>query len=254
MLGSGWLGKPLAEHFMQQGYKVKLSTRNHAKQRQLAQSGFDSYIVDIDLPDPPEPDFLNTDSLIINITNKNGVSFERLISTLRKSPIKHVLFVSSSSVYQNLNRAVTEDEGVEDPDSALFQIENCFKNETAFETTIVRFSGLIGPNRHPGRFFRNGKQVQQADAPVNLIHLDDCIGIIDAIFEKSAWQQTFNGCADTHPTKREFYTHAASLADHPTPDFAPTQLPLFKIVSNTKAKHVLQYQFQYPDLMAIQDY
>lgn len=239
---------------MQQGYKVKLSTRNQAKQRQLSESGFDSFIVDIDVPDSPDPDFLNADSLVINITNKNSANFERFIRAIKKSTIKHVLFVSSSSVYQNLNRSVTEDEGVENPDSVLFQIENLFKNETAFETTIVRFSGLIGPDRHPGRFFRHGKQVQQADAPVNLIHLDDCIGIIAAIFEHSAWQQTFNGCADTHPIKREFYPHAASLAGYAAPEFAPAQPLAYKIVSNTKAKHVLQYQFQYPDLMAIRDY
>jgi len=239
---------------MQQGYKVKVSTRSQEKQRQLAQSGFDSYVVDIDRAESPAPDFLNTDLLVINITNKNSASFERLIAAINNSPIKQVLFVSSSSVYQNLNRAVTEDEGAENSDSLLFQIEKLFKQEKNFATTIIRFSGLIGPNRHPGRFFRHGKQVQHADAPVNLIHLDDCIGITAAIFAQSAWQQTFNACADTHPTKREFYTHSSNLLGSTAPNFAPTQSPAFKIVSNAKTKQMLSYQFQHPDLMAIRDY
>lgn len=236
---------------MQQGYRVKVSTRNQAKRSQLAQAGFDSFVVDIDQTPATISTFLQADTLIINITNKNIDSFKALIAMIRQSPVKQVLFVSSSSVYQNLNREVSEDETAENPDSVLFQIENLFKQEKSFATTILRFSGLIGPDRHPGRFFRNGKTVKQADAPVNLIHLDDCVGIIDAILKQSAWYQTFNGCADTHPTKRQFYTHMASLANMPVPEFADYDSLSYKIVSNQKIKTQLHYHFRHPDLMNI---
>lgn len=236
---------------MQQGHQLKVSTRSQAKSSQLAQAGFDSFVVDIDQIPASISTFLQADTLIINITNKHIDSFKALIAMIRQSPVKQVLFVSSSSVYHNLNREVTEDEAAENPDSVLFQIENLFKQETSFVTTILRFSGLIGPERHPGRFFRNGKTVKQADAPVNLIHLDDCVGIIDAIVKQSAWHQTFNGCADSHPTKRQFYTHMARLANMPEPEFASYDYLFYKIVSNQKIKTQLHYLFRHPDLMNI---
>jgi hypothetical protein len=47
--------------------------------------------------------------------------------------------------------------------------------------------------------------VQQPYAPVNLIHRDDCIGIINAIIEQNVWAEVFNGCADTHPFKADIH-------------------------------------------------
>jgi nucleoside-diphosphate-sugar epimerase len=251
ILGSGWLGKPLAEHLLHHDNRIKLSTRSEQKQAQLTQAGFDSFVVDIDQNPPASTTFLEADTLIINITNKHIESFKALIAMIRQSPIKHVLFISSSSVYQNLNREVSEDEAAENTDSVLYQIENLFKQETGFKSTILRFSGLIGPGRHPGRFFRSGKQVKQPDAPVNLIHLDDCIGIIDAILKQSAWQQTFNGCAGSHPTKRQFYSQMARLAGMPLPDFSDTSALSYKIVNNDKLKTTLHYRFLHPDLQKI---
>lgn len=217
----------------------------------MNQAGFDSYLVDIDQDSPIDTDFLDADILIINITCKNVVGFKRLIKALEQSPVSKVLFVSSSSVYQNLNREVSEDEGLENTDSPLFQIEQLFQRSTAFNTTLLRFSGLVGKGRHPGRFFRGGKTVKQPDAPINLIHFDDCIGIIDAIVEQAAWGQVFNGCSDTHPRKREFYPIMAKQAGCPLAEFAEDATLSFKIVSNQKIKQQLHYQLQHPDLMQL---
>ena len=207
--------------------------------------------MDIDQDEPVNADFLSADILIINITCKNIAGFRRLITAIEQSKISKVLFVSSSSVYQNLNREVTEDEGVENPDSPLFQIEQLFQQSSAFRTTVLRFSGLVGQGRHPGRFFRGGKTIKQPDAPINLIHFDDCIGIIDAIIHQNVWGEKFNGCSDTHPKKRQFYPDMAKLAGYPLADFAENDTLNFKIVSNQKIKQRLQYQLQHPDLMQL---
>lgn len=220
----------------------------------MSQAGFDSYLVDIDQDSPIDTDFLDADILIINITCKNMAGFQRLINAIEHSPVSKVLFVSSSSVYQNLNREVSEDEGLENPDSPLFQIEQLFQRSTTFKTTLLRFSGLVGKGRHPGRFFRGGKTVKQPDAPINLIHFDDCIGIIDAIVEQAAWGQVFNGCSDTHSVKRDFYTQMARLLDRPAPEFESAQALSYKIVSNQKIKLSLQYQLKHPDLQKLHDF
>lgn len=209
------------------------------------------HLVDIDKPQTIDPSFLAADTLIINITSKNAEGYTRLISAIENSPVQRVLFVSSSSVYQNLNREVGEDEGAENAESPLFQIEQLFCQSPAFQTTVVRFSGLVGPGRHPGRFFRGGKTIKQVDAPINLIHFDDCIGIIRAIIKQHCWGEVFNGCSDSHPPKREFYRYASELAGTDFPALAEPTPPAYKIVTNTKVKQRLGYQFQHPDLMQL---
>ena len=241
---------PLATQLQNRGFTVKASTRHADRFSELTNAGASAFRVDIDnLTDINE--FLDSEILIINITSKNQQGFAKLIEQIEKSPIQKVLFISSTSVYQNLNREVTEDEDAEDPDSTLWQIEQQFEASTHFKTTILRFSGLIDKRRHPGRFFRNGRRVPQADAPVNLIHLDDCLGIIDAILQQQAWGETFNGCADTHPSKREFYSYARKLMGLPAPEFDTETEVKYKIISNQKIKTKLNYTFQHPDLMKI---
>jgi hypothetical protein len=110
---------------------------------------------------------------------------------------------------------------------------------------------LIGYGRHPGRFFRKGRLIQNPDSHVNLIHRDDCIEIISRIIKKEVWGEVFNCCADTHPTKREFYTQAAKSIGLTAPDFEYSGTNSFKIISNEKVKRILNYEFLHPDLTKI---
>jgi len=249
ILGSGWLGLPLTEHLVKQGYSVNLSTRNSAKFPALQQVGANPYLFDTELISDEMIGFLQVDLLIINITSKNQMAFQNLIELIAQSSIKQVLFISSTSVYQNNNVLVTEAEGAESTESALYQIEQRFQQCSHFDTTVLRLSGLIGYQRHPGRFFAKGKIVPNPNAPVNLIHRDDCIGMIVAIIKQAAWGEVFNGCADSHPTKRDFYRYARQLLNQAPPIFADSTQSQYKIVSNDKIKTQLGYQFIYPDLM-----
>jgi len=227
-----------------------LSTRTPSKFASIAAHNITPHAVNIDVNEDIS-NFLNSPCLIVNITSKNIDGFRQLITQIESSPVQHVIFISSSSVYKSTNGIVTEDAGYENTDSLLFQIETLFQENSHFDTTILRLSGLIGYNRHPGNFFRNDKQVQQADAPVNLIHRDDCIGLIDAIIKQSKWGFVFNGCADTHPTKRDFYSYARALLAKPNPIFADNDKLEYKIISNIKVKQQLNYHFIYPDIMTI---
>lgn len=250
VLGSGWLGLPLAKALTDGGYILKLSTRNEVKFERIIKRHCEPYLVDID-SHIIDPSFLTADILIINITSKNYEAYKSLAKQIEKSSIKHLLFVSSTSVYQNTQSLVTESCHCESSKSTLFQIEQLFTTNNSFKTTVLRLSGLIGYQRHPGHFFNNGKIVPSPDAPVNLIHRDDCIAIIKTIIEQKAWGEIFNACADTHPSKREFYSYARSLLELEPPAFSTQNESNYKIVSNDKIKQQLNYQFIYPDLMQI---
>jgi hypothetical protein len=75
--------------------------------------------------------------------------------------------------------------------------------------------------------------------------------MIKTIIDQQAWGEIFNACADTHPSKREFYSYARSLLDLEPPTFSTHNESNYKIVSNDKIKQQLNYQFIYPDLMQI---
>jgi len=251
ILGSGWLGLPLARRFAARGDFIKTSTTSSERLVQLTREPVESHVIDLRKPLDGIEAFLQASTLVINITCKDIDGFRRLLQKVEASDIANVLFVSSTSVYPAANKTVTETAGEESPGHPLVEIENLFRQSTQFSTTIVRFSGLIGGRRHPGRFFRGGKIVKDPDARVNLIHLDDCLNILVRIVDGNVWGEVFNASADSHPKKREFYTHAAALADMPAPKFEESHAAAFKIVDNRKLKQMLDYEFVYPDLMAI---
>ncbi|TCS43702.1 SDR family oxidoreductase [Reinekea marinisedimentorum] len=248
ILGSGWLGMPLAQHFLKQGFQVNLSTRTADRIPELDESGAKPFLIDIDALSSNLQSFLNASILIINITSKNIDGFKQLAAAIEASPVKHVLFVSSTSVYQNVPQVVSEADIELQSQSPLLDIEKILADVPGCSATLLRFSGLIGDGRHPGRFFRNGKVVQNPDAPVNLIHQQDCLGIIDQIIQQNCWGEVLNGCADTHPSKREFYSAAAEKLGRPAPEFSELAGQGGKIVSNEKVKKRLNYAFSYADV------
>lgn len=251
ILGSGWLGQPLAERFVAHGYRVKTSTTTRNRLPALSALQTEPFIVDIGKPLDAIDRFLQSTVLVVNITSKDIDGFKRLVRQVEYHGVEKVLFVSSTSVYPPDSNEVVESDGKETPQHPLVIIENLFAQSRKFDTTILRFAGLIGYNRHPGRFFRGGKKVANPDACVNLIHRDDCINIIDRIVSGGVWGNTFNCCADTHPGRREFYAQAARQLGAPVPVFEETTDPSYKRIDNQKVKQALGYEFVHPDLMAI---
>ncbi len=247
ILGCGWLGKPLAISLLESGFLVKGSTTTESKLASLEAVGIDSYLVDIEDYEEFEP-FLDTDILIIAITTKNIEAYERLIGQLENSSVQKVIFISSTSVYPNTNSVVTEDnELIKKP---LTEIEKLFRNNSYFETTILRFAGLFGPNRHPGNWF-GSRPIPQPDGFVNMIHQEDCIEIIHQIIDQNCWNETFNACSNHHPTRHDFYTNARKQLELEAPVFKEEDRLSYKIISSKKLQETLDYQFLHDDLLGI---
>ena len=253
ILGSGWLGLPLASSLQLAGKTVHLSTRTASKAKQLIDLNFKSYIVDIERGLGSlnnVEDFLQANTLIINITSKSLSAFQDLVTVIEKSPIAHVLFISSTSVYGN-HQGVCKESDTLETETNLRKIEKLFTENTLFDCSVIRFAGLIGRKRHPGRFFAGGKRIKDGHAKVNLIHQLDCIKLIEAILQQQAWGEVFNGCADNHPTKKSYYTKMALSLGYPEPECLITEPSASKIVCNEKIKTQLGYQFIYPDICNI---
>jgi len=260
ILGCGWLGLPLAKKLKQIGFKVKGTTTTPDKLKVLAGAGIVPYQIYLAAATPESlADFLKTDLLIISFPPKiragKGDEYIAQINILqqaiRQSSVKCILFISSTSVYPDLNTTITEATDISSTLSQnyLLQAEAAIQS-TQVPTTILRFAGLVGPNRHPGRFFAGKEHVANPQGPVNLIYLEDCVQIIIEILKQDKWGQVYNACANEHPTRQAFYTSATAALDLPLPHFVPPNpADTFKIISNKKLKKDLQYRFIYPNPM-----
>ena len=171
-----------------------------------------------------------------------------MLEVVAPSPVRKLLFVSSTSVYPNVNRAVREtdtSEEVKASGQALLTTERMVQEQPGIATTVLRFCGLFGPDRNPGRFLAGKTLNSSGQVPVNMIHLDDCIRIIVQIVERETWGEIFNACADEHPAKEDFYGVAAQQLGFNPPQFAATEEDAYKVVDSTKLKERLGYQFVY---------
>ena len=235
VLGGGWLGLPLTQELSKSQQSVKVSTRE--TKLGLNTDNIEEFTVDIRQLSSDISKFLSCEILIVNIPSKDIDSFKSLVKKIETSSIKKVLFISSTSVCHNQN-------------SPLLEIEKLFTDSTSFQSTVIRFSGLIGYSRNPANFFKNREVVLKANERVNLIHRDDCINIIKSILKQNIWGETFNACADTHPTKKEFYSHVCTLQNIQVPKFTDKG-DAKSIIDNTKLKKALDYEFIHPSLMDI---
>jgi nucleoside-diphosphate-sugar epimerase len=260
ILGCGWLGLPLAEQLIKQNFLVKGSVTHSEKLPLLSQKKiipFQIQLTDTSIAGDQQAVFFNSDLLIVNfppgrkadVISYHTAQIQQLVEALNKSSIRQVLFISSSAVYPDLNREVFETENHQpqkDSGKALLEVEQLLRSQKNFTTTIIRFAGLIGPERHPGKFLAGKKNVANGEAPVNIIHRDDCIALIIQLIQQQAWGEVFNACADIHPSRKEFYTIAAEQLGLEIPSFSGDAV-MFKIINSDKIKKRLGYSFKYPD-------
>ena len=247
ILGCGWLGFALAIDLTTKGHEVYGSTTSDSKLKRLEEKGIQPFLIDIGTPGVDMRDFLRSDVLIIAITSKSIGDIKNLIRKIEESDIQKVLFISSTSVYPFTNGIVTEETATSN--TPLAQIEQLFISNAAFQTTILRFGGLFGYDREPGKFFKTNRPVENPDGYVNLIHRDDCINIIEQIILKNVWNEILNACADDHPTRRDFYLKEIQKTGNSAVVFNEESESQFKIIDSQKIKNLLSYEFIHADLM-----
>ena len=257
ILGCGWLGLPLAKKCMEAGYHVKGSTTSPEKEKVLTTAGIHPYLIRLqeDRIDGSMDRFLkDVDVLLVDIPPKlRGIHPEnfvkktkQLLAVVESSSVKKLLFISSTSVFRDDNTVITE-KTTPDPETEsgkqLLASERLLRSSSRFRTTILRFAGLIGPDRHPVHHLAGKKGLKNPDAPVNLIHLDDCISIILEILQQEKWGETYHATFPFHPTRKEYYTEKAGEFGLPVPEFTNTPVK-GKTISSEKLSGELRYAFR----------
>jgi nucleoside-diphosphate-sugar epimerase len=256
ILGCGWYGLALAKKLVSLGYDVNGSTTSAEKLSSLEQSGVSPFLVNFEAEQESfDPDFFNCDVLLISIPPKRNTAeqhsflakIRRIANAAAKYLVPQIIFISSTSVYGEQDQEVTEDiTPVPDTDSGkvILASEDLLHKAENFTSTVIRFGGLIGPARDPARFFAGKKDIANGRAPVNLIHLSDCIGITLSVIERKAYGHVYNACSPEHPSRAEFYTKATLASNLEKPHFND-ELQHWKLVSSITIPAQLDYQFQY---------
>jgi nucleoside-diphosphate-sugar epimerase len=259
VLGCGWLGMAFGKKMISNGSVVKGSTTSQSRIEEIKAIGIRPYIVRIEPGWAFVPDnrFFETDVLVIsipparveNITETLPRLMEEIIRHIEISGTEKVLMISSTSVYEASNKTVREgQEGNPDQLSgkALLVAEELLMGADLM-ATVVRFGGLMGPGRNPGRFF-SGRRNIPGNVPVNLIHQADCVNILSEIIANNIWGEVFNACCPEHPLRKDFYTMAAKASGLPLPHFTDEQ-ENYKIVNSELLMERLPYSFIYSNPM-----
>lgn len=257
IIGCGWLGLPLAKSLVKDGYTVYGTTTVTDKIQSLETAGINAYIISL-FEDRIEGDihtFLsNLDILVINVPPRlRGEIKENFVKKMmllhlqiKNTKCSKIIFASSTAVYGNTTGTVTEETPVSpntESGKQLVLSENIFLNDSNLQTTVIRFGGLIGPTRHPITMLSGKKGLKNGNAPVNLIHLEDCISILKKCITQD-WQNTIiNAVHPEHPTKKEYYTKEALKRDIAPPEYVTLDGQNSKIVVSNFLLSVKNHHF-----------
>jgi nucleoside-diphosphate-sugar epimerase len=264
VLGCGWLGLPLAQALHTQGYRVLGTTTTPSQLPVLQAAGIEPHLLQLgaDFNNADEARLTSilhsVDILVLNVPPRSAVAggYPQLLRPVHRAVaaarLKAVLFVSTSGVYLDEPRIMREQDAISTRDAAsdVLRTEGHFVPRYGqWKSTVVRLGGLIGPDRAPGRFLAGRQNLAQGDAPVNLLHLTDAIGVLQTIIEQNIWGHTLNVCASSHPSRREFYPAAAEYLGLQPPTFKP-EYSSGKLIDNSLMRSLVPYEFKHDDVLA----
>ncbi|PWJ39386.1 Rossmann-fold NAD(P)-binding domain-containing protein [Sediminitomix flava] len=264
IIGCGWLGTTFGEYMSQKEYEVKGSTTTEEKLTLLSQKGINSFLLDIDTSELTDwQSFLDVDVCLILLPPKRDIDganvykkrLEKLHEIISSSSVNKVILVSSTSVYPDNQKEVDEsctDFSPSPNGEALRTIEQLYLQTDKLDTTVLRFSGLIGGDRVPKYSLKKGRFHKIWNAPMNAVHRDDCIQVMEEIIKQDVWNEIFNVCAPEHPIRKDYYTEGAKAAGLPLPEVPDaTDNPPYKIVNSDKVVNRLGIKWKYPNPMAV---
>lgn len=261
IIGLGWIGLPLARRLKSQDIQVVGSTTSPDKMERILSEGIDSVLFELN-PFPQGKGFqalFQVETLIVNIpprSRTNGGDFyleqlKFLRSIIDQSQIKKVIFVSSTGIYPESPNEGEYDENFllskeNCGNSTLLKAEEMMEKDRNFDLTIVRFGGLMGGDRIPGKYFA-GKENVAGHTRVNFIHRIDAVGMLSWILSQELWNDVFNGVTPIHSLRREIYERNHHDLGYALPaSYQPANPGQDRLISGMKILKT-GFQFEFPD-------
>lgn len=266
IVGLGWLGMPLAQTLLGRGYAVTGTKTTQDGVEAARMSGIACHRLRLTPEAECDPEtlaaLLRVDALIITLpagrTAQDGERYLRAVQSLVNRAlafqVPRVLFTSSTSVYGRAPGIIRERAPLRPENAAgnvLMHLEQWLRQLPDISVDILRLAGLVGPNRHPGRFLAGKTGLSGGEHGVNLVHLDDVIAAILLLLQLPSGGRLYNLCAPEHPVKRVFYARQARRLGLPEPQFVAETPTPGRIIDGQKICHELGFEYRYPDPMSM---
>jgi len=267
IIGCGWLGKALAVTLLERNISVLATSSQINNVEQLNQQGINAQQCILPAKEKAlvQHDVFTQQSLVIAITpqfKQGRTDYADKVSELvsaaeQRGLVQHIILLSSTAVYHGLEGKVDEASQLNLSTQKVNILHAAEQSVLNFSKhgSVIRLAGLVGPERHPGKFLlpkkgQLNKTLSSSTSPVNLIHQQDAVGLIESLLFAKSSLGVINGVSDTHVNKRLYYQTAAKALSLDAPIFSPRHAnETTRVVSGEKAKQVLSYKFTYPDLL-----
>lgn len=262
IVGLGWLGMPLALALNARGWQVTGSKTTFDGVEAARMCGVEAFQLQLQpelVCDTDDLDaLLDVDALVLTLparsTGGNGEFYLQAVQEIVDSALAHniprIIFTSSTSVYGDGDGTFKET-SPRNPQTesgrVLKELEDWLHNLPGTSVDILRLAGLVGPGRHPGRFFA-GKSGPNGNHGVNLVHLEDVVAAITLLLQAPKGGHVYNICAPRHPTRAEFYPVMARQLGLEPPHFSDSPQPgSGKLIDGNRICNELGFEYQYPD-------
>ncbi len=275
IIGCGWLGKALALELLAQQCQAIVTVQSQDKVIELESEGIKAETlvlpypllvkgkVDSEVASETTKHVFQQKSLVICLPPqlKQGKSdypekLKQIVEYAEQGGVQQLILVSTSSIYNGLSGEVDETSTLNFSAEKVAVLHQGEQAVNAFngKVSILRLTGLIGPDRHPGRFLQGKRVLINPNDIVNLIHQKDAVGLLLSLLKQPHLKGTFNGVSQTHLTRKTFYHLAAQSLNLPEPEFSEETATITNIASkliiDKQTRQTLAYQYVFDNLSA----
>ncbi|BDY04725.1 NAD(P)H-binding protein [Ferrimonas sp. YFM] len=255
VVGAGWLGLPLSAALTQAGHRVTATRRSSDGLQAIADVGATPLQLDLQQPIPALP---QCDLMVLCLPpgrQPDAAPFHERLTPLfdaaAEAGVTKVLFTSATSVYGSVQGRVDERAELDSGERAARMLKVEQEIRARFDqVTVLRLAGLVGGERHPGRFLAGKSGLLGAQDPVNLVHRDDVISAILALIGADLWGETFNLASPHHPGRKAYYLHCARCLGLAAPSFDSEHHQPRWVVGD-KIAQALGWRYRHTNLYAL---
>jgi nucleoside-diphosphate-sugar epimerase len=254
VLGAGFIGKPLAVNLKDLNCTVSVSIRNPENNTFFEEQGI--AVHNFQVGDGSISVFKDFHTLIITypIGSRRmnlGAHLEQaewIAAHFPENELKRVILTSSTSVYPDGIGEVDEKCSARPTDHGLIQLEyeESMREIYGAKLTVLRLAGLLGKNRHPGRFLARKKDLPNPQSPINMVHQGDVVRFIVELVTHNIAAEVINLCHDSHPARQVYFRSATKALGLEPPTFSDGQIANPKLVNNTLSKSLFGFGYEFP--------
>ncbi len=260
VVGAGYTGSRIAAYFKEKKQKVWAVTRSGSRRAEFEAAGITPVTADLSRPEdlvkiPPahfivlSPAPSGHEESDYRALYLDGIG-NYLASLEKRQRPSLIVYISSTSVWRERDGAWVDENSPPDSDSPKGKILAEAERkvlESGYPSLIFRCAGIYGPGRNRIRPLKGGiwPAAGEADAWMNMIHVDDIVRAMPVLFKKGQAGEIYTG-VDDEPVLRSTFCPwlAGKLGIEGKYSFRPGA-PQGKRCANAKLK-ALGYSFSYP--------